>query len=343
MAALTGFTQAVFEQLDVPPADAAVAAAVLLHADVRGIDSHGVARIDWYADLIRTGKVRIQPDWRVVRETPATATVDGGGGLGMVVGQRAMALAIAKARAVGGGLVTVTNSWHYGIAGYYAERALAHDMIGLSMTNASPLATPTFGREPRLGTNPLAVAIPAGEELPFLLDMATTVVAGGKLALAIREGKPIPAGWALDQAGRPTTDARVGLASRNLLPLGSVPERSSYKGYGLAVVVDVLCGVLSGMGHSPRLGWLQAGHFFGALRVDAFRPLAEFAGGMDALIRDLHATPPAPGYDRVLVAGEREWLAEQDRQAKGIPLFPSVVTMLAGLGAELGVPFPARA
>lgn len=337
---LERYTQAIFERVGVPAADAAVAAEVLIRSDVRGIESHGVPRLDWYVRLIRAGEIVTHPDWQIVRETPAAATVDGGGGLGMVVGKRAMELAIAKAEQVGCGFVTVTNSRHYGIAGYYAELALAHDMIGLSMTNAAPCAVPTFGTEPRFGTNPLAIAIPAGEELPFLLDMATTTVAYGKLEIAARQGKPVPEGWALDQAGQPTTDPVVGMASRNLLPLGSTPLMSNFKGYGLGVAVDVLCGVLSGFGHGPLLGWLHAGHFFGAWRVDAFRPLDEFKANMDEMIRGLHATPVAPGYERVLIAGEREFLAERENRARGIPLHRSSASMLEKLGQDLGVPFP---
>ena len=220
--------------------------------------------------------------------------LDGGGGLGLVVGTRAMRLAIEKARAVGVGLVAVRNSRHYGAAGVYARMALAHDLIGFSVTNSDKLVVPTYGRESRIGTNPIGVAVPAGAAPPFLLDMATSAVPLGKIMLARRNGLTLPVGWAADEEGVPTTDPEVAFRALRLLPLGGTPEQGSHKGYGLGVVVDILAGVLSGAGVAVGQGLGgQVGHFFAALRVDLLRPIEEFKAGMDEYLNALRETPPA--------------------------------------------------
>jgi L-2-hydroxycarboxylate dehydrogenase (NAD+) len=335
---LLDFVVAFMEKMGLGKPESQKAAEILVASDLRGIESHGVPRLDMYLEMFRLGLIQAKAPFTIERESGATALVNGGKGLGLIVGPRAMQLAIDKAQATGVGMVAVTNSSHFGIAGYYAGMALPHDMIGLAFTNASPLGVPTGGREHRFGSNPLAFAAPAGKELSFVLDMATTVVSLGKIEIAARAGKSMPVGWGMDQDGQPTTDPQVALKARMVAPLGSLPELSSHKGYGLAVMVDILCGVLSGMGYGMRLPRLQAGHFFGALRIDAFRDVAEFKAEMDAMIRELRATKPIEGVERVYVAGEKEFLAEAENRRLGVPLSFGVVQRLLELGQELDLP-----
>ncbi|GAF92128.1 unnamed protein product, partial [marine sediment metagenome] len=278
------------QRMDVPPDDARLAAKILVEADLMGIESHGVAHLmthPSYALGFRQGLVNPRPNIRVVHETPSTALVDGDGGLGPVVGHRAMSIAIQKAKECGTGMVAVTGSRHYGAAGYYALMAVPHDMIGLATSNSPPLVAPTFGRGRMLGTNPIAVAAPVASGYPFLLDMATSVVAHGKFEIARREGKPIPPTWGADEEGTPSTDITQIMTKGWLLPLGSTPEAASYKGYDLAMVVDILCGVLPGLGYSLHIDYIKhvVGHFFGALRVDGFGPVEEFKAMMGEMLQ----------------------------------------------------------
>ncbi|MGC8837564.1 MAG: Ldh family oxidoreductase [Anaerolineae bacterium] len=351
---LRAFCTQVFVKLDVPEEDAFWTADVLVEANLRGVDSHGVARLKRYVDGLRTGVMLPRPQVSVVHETATTALIDGGGGLGQPVSVRAMRLALEKAAAYGTGFVAVRNSNHYGIAGYYAMMALERGMIGLSMTNADVLVVPTFGRKAMLGTNPISVAAPAGEERAFVLDMATSTVPRGKLEVYERQGKEMPLGWATDETGRATTDpARVlrNLAERRgggLLPLGGEGELfGGHKGYGLALLVDILAGVLPGAGYADTLYPkapdgrplpANVGHFFGALRVDAFRPLDEFRRTMDDLIRRLKDSPKAEGQTRIYIHGEKEFEAKEERLRNGIPLGPKVAETLRGIAQELDVP-----
>lgn len=334
---LLEFVTAFLQKMGLSQTEAGEAAEILVASDLRGIESHGVPRLDMYMEMFRKGFIRPDAPFTIERESGATALVDGGGGLGLVVGRRAMQLAIDKARTAGVGMVAVTNSSHFSIAGYYAAMALPHDMIGLAFTNSGPLGVPTGGRESRFGSNPLAFAAPAGEELPFVLDMATTVVSLGKIEIAARNGKTLPTGWGMETDGLPSTDPLAVIRNRLVAPLGSLPELSSYKGYGLAVMVDILCGVLSGMGAGMRLPRLRAGHFFGALKIEAFRDAAEFKADMDLMIRDLKNTPPVAGVDRVYVPGEKEFLAEVENRRLGVPLLPGVVQRMLEIGQELGI------
>jgi len=350
---LKAFCRQVFETTDVSPEDAEVTADVLVQADLRGIDSHGVARLKRYVRGVQRGQMMARPKVEVVHETPATALIDGGGGLGQPIGVRGMHTAIAKAKEMGVGFVAVRNSNHYGIAGYYAMMALEHDFIGISMTNSAVLVVPTFGRDAKLGTNPISVAVPTGGERPFVLDMATSGVPRGKLEVYQRLGKELPLGWATDERGIATTDtARVlqnlnASAGGGLLPLGGVGELlGGHKGYGLALLVDILCGVLPGAGYadtiypkSPEGKPMPAnvGHFFGALRVDGFRPLLEFKATMDDMIRRMKDAPTAEGQQRIYVHGEKEFEAAEERMIKGIPLHPKVVVDLKALAEETGV------
>jgi LDH2 family malate/lactate/ureidoglycolate dehydrogenase len=236
-------------------------------------------------------------------------------------------------------MVGVRNSRHYGMSAQYAMQALAHDMIGIAMTNAGRQVVPTFGREARFGTNPMCFAVPADKELPFVLDMATTTAAAGKLELAARLEKSIPIGWALDEKAEATEDPRVAQQARRLLPLGGSRDNGSHKGYGLAVLVEILCGVLTGTVTALNTDQDPRGHFFGAIRVDAFRPVAEFKKDMDRLIRELKSTPPIEGQRRVYVAGEIEFETAEERAERGIPLLPSVLKGLREVSEQLGLPY----
>jgi LDH2 family malate/lactate/ureidoglycolate dehydrogenase len=339
---LMRFVSRSFEKLGVPASDSEIAANVLVASDLRGVDTHGVIRFNphaWYVKWLRDGAMTAKPNIRVVTETPSTALLDADNGMGFVAGHRAMELAIRKAKESGVGIVTVRNSRHYGMSAYYSMLALPHDMIGIAMTNASRQVVPTFGREARFGTNPICFAVPAQNERPFVLDMATTTAAAGKLELAIRLGKPVPTGWALNEKAEPTTDPKVAQQARRLLPLGGSRESGSHKGYGLGILVEILCGVLTGTVTALNASQEPRGHFFGAIDPSAFRPAAEFKADMDRLIRELKSTPPVEGESRVYVAGEIEFETAEERSERGIPLHSSVLKGLRDVGTQLGVPY----
>ena len=339
---LTRFVSRSFEKLGVPAGDAEIAANVLVASDLRGVDTHGVIRFNphaWYVKWLRDGVMTAKPNIRVIKENASTALLDADNGMGFVAGHRAMELAIKKARESGVGIITVRNSRHYGMSAYYSMLALPHDMIGIAMTNASRQVVPTFGREARFGTNPISFAIPAQHEQAFVLDMATTTAAAGKLELAIRLGKPVPTGWALNEKAEPTTDPKVAQQARRLLPLGGSRESGSHKGYGLGILVEILCGVLTGTLTALNPNQEPRGHFFGAIDPSAFRPAAEFKADMDRLIRELKSTPPVEGESRVYVAGEIEFETADERSERGIPLHSSVLNGLRDVAAQLGVPY----
>lgn len=346
------FTRSVFLSIGCPADDAELATKVLLSADVRGIDSHGVARLTGYVRLYEAGRINPTPDIRIVHQTPSTATVDGDRGLGLVVAPRAMQIAIDKASQVGTGWVSVRNSNHYGIAGYHAMMALAHDMIGISMTNASALVAPTFSTERMLGTNPICVAIPAGEQPPFVADMATTTAANGKLEILQRKGGETPLGWVQDKEGKASVDAHALKSGGALLPLGSDRDHGSHKGYALGSIVDIFSAVLSGASYGPWAPPFPAyvpmpqnmpgeglGHFFGAMRVDAFRPAEEFKHHMDNWISRFRSATPADPAQPVLVPGDPERAMETIRIQAGIPLHEAVVADLHTLAEKLRIDF----
>jgi L-2-hydroxycarboxylate dehydrogenase (NAD+) len=347
---LYNFTHGVFIGIGCNETDAATASSVLLSADMRGIDSHGIARLSGYVRLWEAGRINARPDIRIVHETPSTAVVDGDAGLGLVVAPYAMQVAIDKARLAGTGWVSVRNSNHFGIAGIHAMMALQHDMTGIAMTNASALVAPTFSVERMLGTNPIAVAIPAGSQPPFVADFATTTAANGKLELLQRKNETAPIGWVQDKDGNDSTDANELKKGGLLLPLGSDREHGSHKGYALGSIVDIFSAVFSGASYGPWAPPFPAyvpmpvdmpgkglGHFFGAMRVDAFRPADEFKHHMDKWIERFRNARPAPGQDRVLIPGDPEREMEINRQAHGIPLEESMVAELRAVGDKFGV------
>ncbi len=349
---LYAFTQNVFIAIGCEEAAAGLAAQVLLNADLRGIDSHGIARLPGYVRLYDHGRLNPRPDIRVVHETPSTAVVDGDRGLGLVVAPRAMEIAMEKAEKVGSGWVAVRNSNHFGIAGHHAMMALEKDMIGWTMTHAAPLVTPTFSMEKMLGTNPLAVAVPADEEPPFVADFASTAVAYGKFEILQRKGLPAPLGWAQDASGNPTTDSNAVRNGGGLLPLGTDRTHGSHKGYGLGAIVDIFSGVLSGANYGPWVppfataGFMAAGegvgvgtgHFLGAMRIDGFRPAAEFKTHMDNWIRRFRSAQAVPG-EKVLIPGDPERETEAIRRKEGIPLIAPVALQLQELAGRFAIAF----
>ena len=330
--------------------DATTATKVLIAADLRGIDSHGVARLSGYVRLWEAGRINATPNLSIVHETPSTAVVDGDAGLGLVVAPYAMQIAIDKAKQVGTGWVSVKNSNHFGIAGYHAMMALEHDMIGMAMTNASAIVAPTFSSEKMLGTNPIAVAIPAGNEPAFVADMATTTAANGKLEMLQRKNADAPLGWVQDENGNDVTDANILKKGGALLPLGSDREHGSHKGYALGSIVDIFSAVLSGGSYGPWAPPFPAyiplpqnmpgeglGHFFGAMRIDAFRPVQDFKSNMDNWITRFRNATPIDPAQKVLIPGDPEREAETTRMMEGIPVVGPVVADLQEVGARFGI------
>ena len=349
---LYSFALDVFLKMGCSNEDATLATSVLLSADLRGIDSHGIARLIGYVRLWEAGRINATPNIKIIHETPSTAVVDGDKGLGLVVAPRAMQIAIEKAKNVGTGWVSVKNSNHFGIAGYHAMMALSQDMIGMAMTNASALVAPTYAAEKMLGTNPIAVAIPAGNEAPYVADFATTTAANGKLEIAQRKNQPIPTGWAQDANGQPSNDAHILKQGGALLPLGSEKELGSHKGYALGSIVDIFSGVLSGASFGPWAPPFPAyipmpenmpgeglGHFLGAMRIDAFRPAQDFKTNMDLWLNRFRNAKPIEGQEKVYVAGDIERTIEGVRMKLGIPLVDDVVKDLNEVGNKLGVAF----
>ena len=349
-AELFSFVNNIFLKIGCPEKDAKLATTVLLSADLRGVDSHGVARLSGYVRLWETKRINANPIIKIIHETPSTAVVDGDAGLGLVVAPFAMQVAIDKAAKVGTGWVSVKNSNHYGIAGVHAMMALKHDMIGISMTNASALVAPTFSVERLLGTNPIAVAIPAGNEQPFVADFATTTAANGKLENLQRKNEDAPTGWVQTKTGEPSINANELKNGGALLPLGGDREHGSHKGYALGSIVDIFSAVLSGANYGPWVPPFPAyvampenmpgegiGHFFGAMRIDAFRPAEEFKIHMDKWIERFKTSKPIDGIERVYVPGEPEAEFEKDSMKNGIPLLEPVIEDLKKLGKKFSI------
>jgi LDH2 family malate/lactate/ureidoglycolate dehydrogenase len=341
---LEKWVQQVFERYDLPPQEALTAAHALVKANLRGVDSHGVARVPMYCERLKQRVANPLPVIEVARVAPAAALVDGDNGLGLVVGHRAMAEAIAIARECGIGLAGVKRSGHYGMAALYILQAVNAGCVGMAFTNASPALPVWGGRTPFLGTSPFAAGVPAGAAPPFVLDMACSIVARGKLKFAAQRGDPIPEGLALDKQGRPTTDGAEAFKGV-VLPMGGV------KGAGLSMLMDVLSGVYTGAAFGGDVrnpftgldGPQHTGHFFMALKADLFMPMDAFETRMQTLAERVKAQPPAEGVEEILMPGEPEDRNEQARRVQGIPLTPDVVLTLKAEGERAGVPFPTAA
>jgi LDH2 family malate/lactate/ureidoglycolate dehydrogenase len=347
---LRNFTKSIFLKMGCSAEHADLAADVLIKADLRGIDSHGVARLTGYVRLWEKGRINPTPDIKIVHETPSTATIDGDAGLGLVVAPFAMKVAIEKAEKFGSGWVSVRNSNHFGIAAYHTMIAVEKDMIGFAMTNASPLVAPTFANERMLGTNPMCYAFPAGKYPPVIVDMATSAAANGKLEIAQRTGKPIPEGWIQDANGQSSVDPHELKKGGSLLPLGSDREHGSHKGFGLSATVDILSAVLSGANYGPWAPPFVAfmepsanpvgmglGHFLGAMRVDGFRPVDDFKNHLDNWIERFSSAKPISEDQRVIIPGEPELVAEKERKINGIPIIDEVCKDLNSLADKLGI------
>ena len=348
---LFDFTKSVFQKIGCSDAHADTATKALLSADLRGIDSHGIARLSGYVRLWEVKRVNAKPDIKVIHETPSTAVVDGDGGLGLVIAPFAMQIAIEKAKQVGTGWVSVQHSNHFGIAGHHAMMALQHDMIGIAMTNASPLVAPTFSIDKMLGTNPICVAAPAGNEPAFVADLATTTAANGKLEILQRKNLNTPVGWVQDAEGNSANDPHILKKGGALLPLGGDREHGSHKGYALGAIVDIFSGLLSGANYAPWVPPFPAyipmpaqqpgkgiGHFLGAMRIDAFRTAEDFKKNMDHWIQGFRNCKTIAGEEKVLVPGDPEREFETERLQDGIPLLKQVVDDLQSLAKKFGLP-----
>ncbi|MCL2058480.1 MAG: Ldh family oxidoreductase [Oscillospiraceae bacterium] len=350
---LEAFMRDVFMKVGVPEEDAAVCADVLIESDKRGIDSHGVGRLKpIYIDRINEGIQHPVTQFEIVREGPTTAVVDGHDGMGQVIGKRSMQMAIDKARAYGMGMVTVRNSTHYGIAGYYATMATKAGMIGITGTNARPSIAPTFGVENMLGTNPLTVGAPTDEDFPFILDCATSVSQRGKIEHYDRINKTMPEGWVITHDGGSETVPAAALegfgkGTHALVPVGGIgDETAGYKGYGYATVVEILSAslqqgrflkALNGFDENGKTIPYGLGHFFIAIDVNAFVELDKFKYTTGQILRELRASTKMPGHDRIYTAGELEYLAWLSRKDVGVPLNESLKKTLLGLREEYGL------
>jgi LDH2 family malate/lactate/ureidoglycolate dehydrogenase len=349
------FMRQAFIAAGVPPEDAKVCADVLIESDKRGIDSHGVGRLKpIYLDRIKEGIQFVKTNFEIIRETPSTAVIDGHDGMGHVIGVRSMNMAIEKAKKCGLGMVAVRNSTHYGIAGYYALMAAKENMICFTGTNARPSIAPTFGVENMLGTNPLTIGFPTDEEFPFVIDCATSITQRGKIEHYARINKAMPAGWVIDGKGNAVTDPGIALkglvaGTCALTPVGGIgDELAGYKGYGWATVVEVLSAALQGGSFLKTLTGIGAdgshqpyhlGHWFIAIKIEAFTDPADFKKISGDILRQLRASKKAEGQSRIYTAGEKEYIAWLDRSKNGIPLNPAVRASLEAARNEWKVNF----
>ncbi len=338
-------TEQMFIKCGVESEEARLGADVLMHADLRGIETHGVSNllrhyISWYND----GTTNPNPNWKIVRESPTTATIDGDNGLGLMIAYHAMNLAIEKAEKYGTGSISIRNSAHCGAVGYFAMMALEYDMIGTCMTAGGNTMVPTFGAEAKLGTNPIAIAVPTKSKPPFVFDAATTTIAGNKMGLLERIGASMQPGWVAHDDGTPDMDGGGEFQyahgpQKMQLPLGGTREMGSHKGYGLGVSVDILCGILSNGIGFPTLEASRRAHYVSAFKVDGFSEVDEFKNSMDQMLQGLEDTKPAPGNKRVLYAGLEEYEEEQKRLNKGIPLHKEVVGWYEEACQEMNIEF----
>jgi LDH2 family malate/lactate/ureidoglycolate dehydrogenase len=345
---LTNYATEYMVKLGVPEEDARTVADVLIEADIRGVDSHGIIRIYSYYG-IRLEKKYMNPvtEKKVLTETDTTLLYDGENGLGQVVSCEAMKKCIEKAKKSNIAIATVKNSNHYGIAGYYSMMALEHDMIGISLTNSQPLVAPTYGKTAVFGTNPISFAAPSEREYPFVLDMATSVVPIGRVKVYEKKGKKIPRGWGIDIDGNITEDPKKIQSGGPgaVMPLGGTNIMRGYKGYGLAIMVEILCAALSGASHLTNVGFphepkvCDVSHFFMAININAFRPVIDFKKQIDDIVKTLRGSPKAEGQDRIYIAGEKEFETADYNREHGVPVIQPVVDELMQNGRRLGIPF----
>jgi len=349
---LRDFTGRLFQKIGCSKEDASTIAEILLAAERRGISSHGMIRVKDYYQMWKKGRINIHPNISVIREMPGTAVVDGDGAFGMVAAKKSMQLAIDKAKQAGTGWVSTQNSSHFGIAGFYSMMALEQDMIGIAMTNANPLVAPTFSRSRMLGTNPIAVAIPANEQPAFVADFATTPIARGKLAIKGKKGENIEPGFVQDALGNPSTNPDVIKEGGSILPLGGDRLHGSHKGYCLSAIVDIFSAVFSGANFGPfvppQVPYLDPpetqtgkglGHFFGAMRIDAWQEKETFKKHMDQWIETFRQSESAEGQAPVMIPGDPEREMETRTRQEGIQLLETVENDLHEVAEELGVKF----
>lgn len=349
---LLRFTREVFLRMGCSESDSKVIADVFLAAELRGHSSHGMIRIKDYFQLWKAGRINVTPSVRIVHESPSTAVVDGDNAVGMVAAGRSMEIAIEKAHNSGTGWVATKNSNHFGIAGYYAMMALKHDMIGICLTNANPLVAPTFSISRMMGTNPVAVAIPAMNQPPFVADFATTPIARGKLAVSEKKGEKVPLGYVQDRSGHPSDDPGILKEGGSMLTLGGDRVHGSHKGYCLSAVVDIFSALLSGANFGPfvppSVAYLPVlekktgegtGHFFGAMRIDAFQTAEDFKRKMDEWIETFRSAKPSEDQDKVLIPGDPEREAEERLMKEGIVVIPAIENDLEAIAHELDIDF----
>jgi LDH2 family malate/lactate/ureidoglycolate dehydrogenase len=349
---LLNFTKNVFMKMGCSKRHSEIISDVFLAAEIRDHASHGMIRIKDYYELWKAGRINVKPDVRIVHESPSTAVVDGDNAVGMISAKRSMEIAIEKAGKAGTGWVSTRHSNHFGIAGYYSMMALRNDMIGICMTNANPLVAPTFSISRMMGTNPIAVAIPALKQPPFVADFATTPIARGKLAVAEKKGEKVALGLVQDKTGKPSDDPAILKSGGSMLTLGGDRLHGSHKGYCLSAIVDIFSAVFSGANFGPfvppSVAYLPVldkkvgegtGHFFGAIRIDAFQTALEFKAKMDEWIETFRSAKPIEGQDRVLIPGDPEREAEKRIMKEGIKLVPAIKDDLLSIARELGIDF----
>ena len=349
---LKEFTEHVFKKMGCSNEHAAMATKVFVTAELRGLPSHGMIRIKDYYELWKANRINVNPNIRIVHESPSTAVVDGDGGIGMIVATKSMEIAIEKSEKCGTGWVSTRGSNHFGLGGYYASMALEKDMIGMSMTNANPLVAPTFSVSRMLGTNPIAVAIPTGKQPSFLADFSTTPIARGKLAVAEKKGEKVPFGYVQDKDGNPSDDPGILKEGGSMLTLGGDIAHGSHKGYCLSAIVDIFSAVFSGANFGPfvppSVAYLPVldkkvgegtGHFFGAMRIDGFQEKEVFKARMDSWIETFRAAKPAKGHDKVLIPGDYERACEERIAKEGISVLPTIAKDLKDIANDLGLEF----
>ncbi len=349
---LEAFTRKVFEKMGCSAEDAAAATKVFIAAELNGLPSHGMLRIKDYFQMWQAGRINVKPNVRIVHESPSTAVVDGDGAIGMIAATKSMQIAIEKAKVAGTGWVSTRGSNHYGIAGYYSMMALEHDMIGICMTIANPVVAPTWSVSQMLGTNPIAVAIPAKSYPPYVADFSTTPIARGKLAVAAKKGEKVPLGYVQDKDGVPSDDPDILKEGGSMLTLGGDVEHGGHKGYCLSTIVDIFSCVLSGANFGPfcppSVAYLPVkeekvgegtGHFFGAMRIDAFQEKDVFLTQMDKWIETFKAAKPAKGHDRVYIPGEPEREKREKILKEGISIIEPIQKEMKEIADSLGVDF----